>query len=230
MSIWFAIPSARPAAEAEAHLSKWRAQGYKIALVRQGEPLEADLSIPTDLYLGWAASINLLVRAILASDPAAEWIVTGGDDTEPEEAKTAEEIAAQCNAHFVGTFGVMQPIGDLKLWPGSRIDTFAGSPWMGREFCRRMYGGQGPLFAGYHHMHGDEELQDIATRLGVFWQRPDLTHKHMHWGRKPGGASRADIPAFLAPVNTASHWERSKALFESRRAAGYPGHEPLEAM
>ena len=38
MSVWFAIPSARPPAEAIPTLDKWRAQGYKIALWRDTKP------------------------------------------------------------------------------------------------------------------------------------------------------------------------------------------------
>ena len=236
MNVWFAIPSCRSATEAEPLLAKWRELGYKIALLRQGEPLDADLTILTDHYRGWAPSINVLVRAILVIDPDAQWIVSGGDDTEPDPNLTAEEIGWECAAYFEGTalacrpesgFGVMQPTGDLELWPGSAIDKFAGSPWMGREFCERMYGGSGPLFDGYHHMFADEELQEVATKLGVFWQRPDLTHKHMHWGRRPGGARREDIPDFLQAVNTHQHWIESKKLFETRKAAGWPGHEPI---
>jgi len=125
------------------------------------------------------------------------------------------------------TFGVMQPTGDLALWPGSAIDKFAGSPWMGREFCRRMYGGAGPLFGGYRHMFGDEELQEVATDLGVFWQRPDLIHLHRHWGRTPGGSRRENIPAFLDEVNSEEHWRESRALFQLRKSKRCPGHEPI---
>jgi hypothetical protein len=268
MSVWFAIPSCRPEVEAEPVLAKWRERGYRIALLRQGEEVQADVAIPTDRYLGWAPSINILVRFILEHDPEAEWIVSGGDDTEPDPRHTAEEIAKECSLHFLkaawpmcwrwaggyetpeeaiaagayaeqkpqalwsselariySTFGVMQPTGDLKLWPGSAIDKFAGSPWMGREFCKRMYGGNGPMFDGYHHMFSDEELQEVAVKLGVFWQRPDLIHKHMHWGRP--GVSRAGIPDFLRNVNSPAHWNESKALFTARKAAGFPGHEPL---
>jgi hypothetical protein len=238
MNVWFAIPSCRPAAEAEPILAKWRERGYKIALLRQGEPLEADLTIQTDHYLGWAPSINILARFIVEHDPDAEFIVSGGDDTEPDTDHAAEKIGRECREYFeepgarkfewIGaTFGVMQPTGDLKLWPGSAIDRFAGSPWMGREFCRRMYGGSGPLFDGYHHMFADEELQEVATKLGVFWQRPDLIHKHMHWGRRAGGARREDIPDFLQHVNSREHWNESEALFNARKAAGWPGHEPI---
>ncbi len=113
---------------------------------------------------------------------------------------------------------------------GAYIDRVAGSPWIGREFARRMYQGTGPYFPGYEHMYVDEELQLVAQKLGVFWQRPDLTHRHNHWGR--GGndteiLSDPKIPEHLEKWNTAEHWRESKALFTSRKAAGFPGYEPL---
>lgn len=106
------------------------------------------------------------------------------------------------------------------------IDRVAGSPWLGREFCERMYHGGGPIYRGYFHMFDDQELQTVAERLGVFAQRPDLTHKHEHWARPR--ADRADMPAWAAAANSPEQWARSQALFERRKAAGFPGHEPLE--
>lgn len=199
--------------------------GYKVALLRQGEPVAADLLIPTDRYLGWAESTNILAREILKTDPRAEWIVGGGDDYIPDLAHRAEEIGRQCTEHFGGTFGVMQPTGDRWGPSPSKayIDGIAGSPWMGREWCRRMYGGRGPMFPGYHHMFGDEELQCVAIKLGVFWQRRDLIQFHDHWGRQPGH----NIPAFLQPVNTSKHWNDSQRLFVGRRNTGWPGHNPI---
>ena len=130
------------------------------------------------------------------------------------------------------TFGVMQPTGDR--WGdhgegnGAVIDRIAGSPWMGREFCRRMYHGSGPLYNGYYHNFADEELQNVAQKLGVFWQRRDLIHEHRHWAR-PRGDVR-DMPEWAAKINdpAQSDWDKSKALFAARKAAGFPGHEPLE--
>jgi biotin operon repressor len=222
-AVWLTIPSIRPNGGT---IPLWRERGYRVAVLRQGERIEADLCIPTDHYLGWAKSINTLVSVILGYDPDAQWICAGGDDTLPDD-HAPDEIARECTEHFGGTFGVMQPTGDLKLWPGSAIDKFAGSPWMGREFCDRMYGGTGPLWGGYYHMHADEELQNVATKLGVFWQRPDLIHKHMHWGRRPGGARREDIPDFLQYINTMEHWNEAQSMFNQRKAAGWPGHEPM---
>ena len=224
MSVYFAIPSCRPAAEAEPVLAKWRAAGYRVAVLRQGELVNADVTIPTDRYLGWAASINILARFILEHDAGAQFIVSGGDDTEPDARASAKAIAAECQNHFDGTFGVMQPIGDLELWPGSAIDKFAGSPWMGREFCQRMYQGHGPMFEGYHHNWADEELQEVAIKLGVFWQRPDVTHRHNHWMRT--GSERPQPPSWSA---IAQDYQDYHALFRSRKARGFPGHDPLEA-
>lgn len=133
------------------------------------------------------------------------------------------------------TFGVMQPTGDR--WgenpkhhrPEMRsayIDRVCGSPWMGREFCRRINGGNGPLWSEYRHMYEDEELYDVAMKLGILWQRPDLIHYHEHWGRKPD-ATTDDMPEFLKAANSTEEWNKAKALYERRRAAGFPGHEPL---
>lgn len=135
------------------------------------------------------------------------------------------------------TFGVMQPTGDR--WQdtpfsrqrfgqdrGAPIDRVAGSPWMGREFCERMYEGKGPLFPGYKHMFVDEELQEVATKLGVFYQRRDLTHLHRHYIRMNNDTA-CEPPAHLKVWTSQAHWDESKALFEARKAAGFPGHEPL---
>ena len=45
---WLTIPSCRPVAEAAPRLAKWKQQGFAIALLRQGDPIDCDMSIPTD--------------------------------------------------------------------------------------------------------------------------------------------------------------------------------------
>ena len=229
MSVWFCIPSARPAVEAEPVFAKWRQMGYRIALLRQGDPIRAELVIPTHEYRGWAGSINRLARLVFGSDPHADWIVSGGDDTEPDPAHRADEIAAQSTAHFGGTFGVMQPTGDR--WAGGSIDRICGSPWLGRQFCERMYQGGGPMYDGYLHMFGDEELQHVARGLGVLWQRRDLTHLHKHYFRTADDGVNlcARIPPHMQEWNSHKHWSESQSLFNSRRIAGFPGHKPLSA-
>jgi hypothetical protein len=227
MSVWFCIPSARPRAEAQPVLDCWRQMGYRIALLRQGETIDADLVIETHHYYGWARSINTLSRLVFHADRDAHWIVSGGDDTEPDAVHGAEEIAHQCTVHFGGTFGVMQPTGDR--WADGSIDRICGSPWLGRDFCTRMYGGNGPMYDGYRHMCADDELQQVAQLLGVLWQRRDLTHLHRHYFRtaSDGVNYGAVIPPHMTEWNSAAHWAEARFLFEGRRLSGFPGHDPL---
>lgn len=250
MSVWFCIPSKRPPEEAEKCLKLWWEHGYKIALWLDAVPdYEPKChKYLTGLYPGYPTAVNNLVKSILAIDPQAEWFVTGGDDIEPDANHSAEEIARECSAYFEtprnlpegwkvwppmwnwATFGVMQPTGDK--WGdrnGPYIERVAGSPWMGREFCRRMYQGKGPLCEEYFHMGEDEELQCVATKLGVFWQRPDLIHFHRHWGREPNNqpGQTSNRPAFLERANSPEEWRKYKELFRIRQQLDFPGHEPL---
>lgn len=244
-NVWFCIPSIRPNGGT---VPLWVEKGYRVCLVRQGPPVEIPgvVNLLVDRYHGWAPSVNMAVRHVLSIDAEADWFVAGGDDTEPDPNHTPDEIAEQCSHHFAmqngfrgwmisrtyfmtvhadchPTMGVMQPTGDLALWPQSRIDNFAGSPWMGREWCERAHQGNGPMDDRFHHMFGDECLQEVARKYGVFWQRPDLIHRHMH-ALRPGGGG---LPEFLKPVNTPEHWHTSQMLFQNLKAAGWPGCEPL---
>jgi hypothetical protein len=258
MSVWFVIPSKRPLAEANACLDAWQERGYKVAVLREKDDgmLDVDMQIPTAGYIGWARSVNLLLANVMAYDPYADWFVTGGDDYFPDPTKTAEEIAAECKEHFCKvngltamatgkllggkTFGVMQPTGDRwgEKNGEATIDRIAGSPWMGREFCRRMYHGAGPMYNGYYHNFADEELQQVAQKLGVFWQRRNLIQEHRHWATaRPRSEGHTGIsgdvrnmPEWARKINDPklSDWDKSKALFAARKAAGFPGHEPLE--
>lgn len=225
----------------------------------------------TKQYPGYSQAVNFLCARVLAADPQADWLVAAGDDTEPDPNKRADEIGAECADHFrsfflshvnydiaerlgmaqpskAATFGVMQPTGDdwSDVHEGKKsriIERIAGSPWMGREFCRRMNGGAGPLWPEYTHCFEDEELQNVAQKLGVFWQRPELTHLHHHWMRRrpetvtiedprtpyfPRKVTRdPEPPAHLTEATSKAHWDKYKALFEARKAAGFPGHEPI---
>lgn len=233
MSVVFAIPSKKPSIEAQACIDEWRAKGYLTAIWRDtgDDPVDCDLLV-TGEYMGYAATVNTLCREAIARFPDAGWIVTGGDDTDPDPGHDADQIARQCTAHFRGTFGVMQPTGDRwgedpsqpnYTLRGAYIDRVAGSPWLGVEWCRRMYGGDGPLWSGYWHMYVDEELQEVATRLGVFWQRPDLIHLHRHWARDSrGGPER--MPVYIRRAN--AEFSEAKRIFAQRKQAGFPGCGP----
>jgi hypothetical protein len=108
----------------------------------------------------------------------------------------------------------------LRKWHDKGYaDKVAGSAWVGREFCERTYGGEGPFWHEYWHMFADKEIGEVAELLGVFWQRPDLEHYHNHWMRqgKP-------VPEFLKEASGPSHWGRYSTLFNQRKQAGFPGH------
>jgi hypothetical protein len=230
--VWAVGPSIRPGGGT---LRKWADAGYKVAVMRQGEPLDfASHQVIVDRYHGWAASINRLIAEIMAFDAEAEWFVCANDDTLPDETHTPHSVSVELEQHFcrclwrgqpydetcMPLFGVMQPTGDLKLWPNSRIDRFAGSAWIGRSFAKRAYGGKGPLWP-YPHCYADEELMQVAQKLGVFWQRPDLTHKHLHFMR--GSEPKPE----WWDATAGADYHNSRALFEERKAAGWPGHDPI---
>ncbi len=239
MSVYFAIPSARPPDEALPVLKEWQKQGYRVIVQRDpGAPFLAGIDCVHRPYAGYPEAINFLCREIIRNDPKAEWIVIAGDDTLPDPHKSAEEIARECRVHFCpgflvsfegpemrSTFGVMQPTGDP--WADSQgriIDRIAGSPWIGREFARRMYKGRGPLWEGFFHMFEDEHLMAVAEKLGVFWQRPDITHHHNHWcrpkpGQKMGHANQ--LPAFHERSNSKEEWIKGKAEFDRLKAGGF---------
>jgi hypothetical protein len=241
MSVWLTIPSKRPAPEANRALALWRKQGYKIALwldyePRTDDPLISDLVLwSPGAYRGYANAVNALIRQVMVMHARAEWFIAAGDDVEPDMNYTANEIAAECQQHFSGTYGVMQPTGDRwgenEPWAKARfphapayIDRICGSAWIGREFVSRAYDGKGPLWHEYFHMFVDEELQNVAAARCVLWQRRDLIHLHRHWGRKEGSTA-ADCPQFLLNVNSSQHWKTSRELFDRRKAAGFPAKE-----
>jgi hypothetical protein len=231
---WFCIPSKRPPEDAERVLELWRERGYKIALVTDDQAWRnVDLQVISVTYQGYARSVNYLAERILSpnwagqpgNDPDCDWICCGGDDTEPDLNHTADEIAAQLTEHFKGTFGVMQPTGDR--FAGGSIDRICGSPWMGREFCERMYQGNGPLWPEYRHCFVDNELQEVSIRLGVLWQRRDLSHYHHHFTRHGDDARATAPPDFLREANSPEHWQKYGGIFGNRKRLGFPGHEPL---
>lgn len=228
MSVWFAIPTADPVRCGET-FAVWKARGYRTAALTDGPEKgavgNADLVRHVRTYPGYAAAVNDLARHVLDLDPAAEWVVTGGDDVYPDMSETPEHVAAQCAAHFGGTLGVMECTGDRwqendqGLCAAERVCV---APWLGRAWCRRAYGGRGPLCEDYAHFFVDEDLKNVAERLGLLWHRRDLTQFHRHWSRY--GLPR---PAYLNKA--ADGWAAARDLFIRRRDAGFPGHELAEA-
>ncbi|MBL0922323.1 MAG: FkbM family methyltransferase [Phycisphaerales bacterium] len=216
IEVWYAIPSANPE-NCRARLPVWREKGYRVAVLqnwKRGE-IPADLVVWSDTYPGWPGSVNILCREIVPK--TATIVVSGGDDMLPDPNFTAQELAEQFLERFPDTFGVMQPTGDGFM----SCDGYCGSPWLGRAWFERAYGGKGPMWGEYHHNWADKELHWVAKGLGALWQRPDLTHRHEHFTR--GGDDRPDYwAATVAPKD-----QHDVELFLSRKWAQFPGHEPL---
>ena len=223
---WLTIPSAR----VDAGTARvWKSAGYGIALFRDaGAPkVECADVVLSGLYEGYAKSVNRLVSIVMMADSDCTFAVAAGDDTTPDPVQTPDTIAMQLRAHFGGTFGVCQPTGDpWRDVQGRIIERIAGSAWYGRDYCRRINQGNGPLWPEYVHCFGDEEAQCVALKYGVFLQRPDLVQHHSNWARKDG-ATYADMPAFLKDANSAEHWAKYKGIFTERKKLGFPGSEPI---
>lgn len=217
-AVWAVCPSIRPGGGT---LPLWSAAGYHVAVCRQGEPFpEADITFPRTTYGGWSSSINFLIKFLLETSEPIDWFVACADDIAPDP-HTPDDIAAQLTEHFHGTFGVCQPTGDPWRDAGGRIiERYAGSPWIGREFARRINGGKGPLWP-YPHCFSDNEVMEVAQMLGVFWPRSDLTHWHAHWARG------AEVKPDWWDATAGADYHASRPLYEARKKAGFPGHEAL---
>lgn len=186
--------------------------GYKVGILVE-TPLRvrakfvgADEVISQQAWQGFSKAVNRLCRSV-----PGNIVVVAGDDVYPHREKAAEEIGIEFLRRFPNTFGVMQPTGDKF---GGYL-TACISPWIGRAFIEQVYGGNGPYWEEYFHYFNDTELQEVATRLDAFQQRPDLTQYHDHWQRR--GEQR---PPHL--LEAERRWRDMRDLFDRRKRAGFP--------
>lgn len=234
--VWYAIPSARPDGGT---LKLWKERGYRVAVQRDPVSGAGEGSVGRVVegqgiefyreYNGYADAVNFLCKEILLDSPETKIIVTGGDDIEPP-APAPLLIQETFVGHFgPDLYGVMQPTGDRWMVDEagrSCSERVAYSPWMGRGWCQRANLGTGPLWHEYTHFYVDEELQEVALRQDAFWQRPDLSQYHHHWIRE-GEPNQGKRPPHLVGKDSQEKWRKAKALFTTRKAAGYPGSERL---
>lgn len=246
MSVWFCIPAKKPAIELQVVIERWHAMGYKVAIWRDpGDDLVLCDYLQQGKYPGYAKAVNALASVVLEFDETCDWIVTGGDDTDPDPRLHADVIARQCSRHFgkgdilehgdaeslFGTYGVMQPTGDR--YAGGSIDRIAGSPWLGREWCLRANKGAGPLHPDFYHMFVDEFLMQSAMKQGVFWQRPDLIHFHRHFMRESesidSNAVSKPVPRHAQFINSSAHWSAAQGIFRNHKINGFSAGDPIPA-
>ncbi len=214
--VWYAIPSASPE-RCRRTLPAWRERGYRVAVLQNVDraDIPADLTVWSDTYPGWAQSINILSRDVVPA--SADIVVSGGCDMLPDPNHSAQALARQFFEHFPDGFGVMQPHGDAFR----NARHYCGSPFLGRAWIDRMYGGTGPMHGSYRHNWGDLELYWVATGLGALWSRPDLSHFHDH----PHREHTAGTPAWWLN-NVERHDRADVELYLRRAAAHFPGHTP----
>ena len=222
----YAIPVAEPPAIANPTLGRWQSLGYKVIIqIDQSNPCKNDYDahqVHQCEYRGYPHAVNTLAEWAV-KQMGADIVITGGVDITPEPFKGAQAIASEFMEQFPDTFGVMQPIGDDWMTDSNGIPAAAricGSPWMGREFIRRINGGRGPFWPEYFHFFCDEEMKCVTEKLRILWQRPDLNQRHDHWSRK-----KVPRPPHLYPAK--ANWLDAKDLFLKRKGAGFPGHEPI---
>jgi hypothetical protein len=214
--VWYAIPSINQE-RATKCFEKWKKMGYQTCVLLDAgkpKPDHADLILEEEVYKGYYQSFNSMAKAI---GPEADIIVTGGDDIFPDPDHDPQEIAKECFQKFPDGLFVMQPVGDKM----EGVLTICASPWFGRGWLDRAYGGRHPVWPGYTAFFGDTELLDVARKLKAIWQRPDLVQYHDHWIR-PGGPKKTDYQE-----KNDRHWKADERLFVSRKTARWPQMWPL---
>ena len=213
---WFCIPSARPADEANRCLDEWQRRGYGTAVfVDAGRPAPRADIIMSGPYDGFAKATNTLCRRVCVKHPEVVACICGGDDITPVPDRSADELADEFAGHFPNLCGVMHPCGDGF----TANDCCLISPWLGREYVRRAYQGNGPWCEAYRHYWVDADGYEVAKRAGVLWLRSDLSQFHHHWTRTKGATRPAHLVKWAA-LNSVD-----AQTYRERKAAGFPGSE-----
>lgn len=215
LSIWAAWPTVH-VEQSKKMVAKWKALGYKTAVL-VNPPLGFDCGIGADRILvqskwcGFPAAANQLCHNL-----PADIVVLVGDDVYPDTTRNAQHIGKEFVKRFPDLFGVMQPTGD----DFASTSICAVSPWIGRAFIEKAYGGKGPFCEEYFHYYSDHELQIVASRMKAFEQRPDLVQFHDHWQRR--GEQR---PPHLKPA--LKMWHKDKGTFTRRESNGFPNAQMI---
>lgn len=213
MNIFYAIPSAN-AERCTGTFAKWKDRGYHTAALIDGSspsPGNCDVLMRVDQYPGWPSAENMLMQH-LVNEHDAIICIGGGDDMWPDPHLTPDEIAAPYAEGFPNFDGVMQPTGDQY----GEINNCCDSPWIGREWILNGNGGRGAFWPEYQHFFCTAELQIVTTKLGKFWQRPDIIQYHDHFIRNGSAMTDYQERARSGP------WSKDQQLFERRKEMGFP--------
>lgn len=220
------FPSANPSRGVDCAL-KWFRKGY-IPLVGLDDgatipPPPADVKFMEAFrvlaiqqpFKGYYRVINKIVfHAFLQG---AALVTCIGDDMDPPE-QGAAHVADQYFNRFDDGYGVMQGCGDTQGKDAFGIPAAAricGSPTFGKNWAQNSYGSKGPFHTGYQSFYADEDLWNVAQNAKQLWLNEEITifHKHWSWGH----TEREDYHR-----RAQTNWQDDKALFERRKAAGFP--------
>jgi len=187
----------------------WKGMGYETGILVHGQielPDAIGSYIVQPQWIGFPTAANMLCAAYGAM---YDIVIIAGSDIYPDQSKTAQVLEAEFKSHFNGTNGIMHPTGDRY----GLIDDVCICPWIGAEYIDDC--SQAPYYDGYYHYFCDAELQEVAIMKGRFWQRPDLSQYHDHWGRKEG----VDRPEHLLTAKERHPIDQQTYL--RRKANGY---------
>lgn len=220
----FAVfPSATEGKAVEA-VDAWRAKGYKTLVYMDAPNLRCNADIVIYgagcAYPGYYRLIGTLARQ--AFDKGADVVTCIGDDMLPPE-QGAEWVAEDYFKRYKTGLGVYQGCGDEQGKDETGTPAAAricGSPTFGKDWSNRAYKGAGAFCDIYGSYYGDEDLFNVARKLGLLWLEPSVTIKHLHWSW--GWTQIQDYHQ-----RNQRGWEQDQRIFFTRRAAGFPGSELL---
>jgi hypothetical protein len=145
-----------------------------------------------------------------------------GDDMLPPE-QGAEWVARDYFLRFPTGLGVYQGCGDEQGKDGTGTPAAAricGSPTFGIEWSNRAYQGAGAFCDIYGSYYGDEDLFNVARKLGLLWTEPKVKIDHVHWS-----FGRAQRQPYHEKASLG--WDRDQAIFFMRKRNGFPGSDLL---
>lgn len=217
LNCWVVFPSAMTD-RANAAVDAWSARGYHTLIYQDigVKACSADI-VRFGQFPGYYRIINSLVEDALCE--GADIVTCAGDDMLPDPVSTAQDIGRFYLSLFPEGEGVLQACGDgqgidaLGVPAAARI---CGSPTFGRDWITRSYEGNGPFWDGYRSFYADEDLKEVAQRLGYLFMAHQFTFLHKHWSF--GHMSRQ----FYQERNSNEHWQNDAALFAERKAEGFP--------
>ena len=223
MNHYAVFPSAKEG-RAVAAVDAWKAKGYKTLVYMDSPSLKCNADVVSYgagcEYPGYYRLIGTLARQAFAH--GADVVTCMGDDMLPPE-QGAEWVALDYLARFPTGLGIYQGCGDEQGKDETGTPAAAricGSPTFGIEWSNRAYKGAGAFCDVYGSYYGDEDLFNVARRLGLLWLEPQVTILHLHW-------SFGHMQIQEYHQRNQRGWERDQRIFFTRKAAGFPGSELL---